>query len=240
MSADSHKSYLSSLGITEFNYFPDDELPPNTVQLKTLVWTASCEPSSSSNAGGLGHRDGIDMLQVKVFTTLLLAVDFVDENILLEVIRSKYGSNKMTISLTEKDVAEQMTGYKSGTMSPIFQLSTMDLFFEKNIEAAIKNNDGFVSVGSGIPFFSLYISWDSLLRAARSTSFVNLCHFSRCITKNERLADVPEGPSRNSSKSISRQLLDAAGKKGRWLQVKSLIDQIGPNFPSVSFRQNIL
>ncbi len=38
----------------------------------------------------------------------------------------------------------------------------------------------------------------------------------------------------SSTKSLSRQLLDAAGKKGRSLEVKKLIDMIGSCFPSVS------
>lgn len=69
---------------------------------------------------------------------------------------------------------------------------------------------------------------------------MDLCHSTRCDAKEEciELSVSEQGINaaviyNNTNKSLSRQLLDASGKKGRFGEVKRLIDVIGSDFPSV-------
>ena len=136
----------------------DESIPPCSIQIKTLIWRVNDEDGSFQH----------------IFATATRMTDYVDEKRLMGIISSKYSfnveiKNKLKLSLAEKEVAEQITGLKSGSISPIFYATQekIDIFFDRNILDDTQSLTQFVSVGSGMPGHSLHLSWETLLRAAQ-------------------------------------------------------------------------
>ena len=171
----------SSVTLSDFKFVNDCDACKNvdfysneTTAIKTGVWeirlrTGTAIQTESSSASS--------QYSTQYVVTGVQMTDRVDINKLHQAIfRGQKFTKKQRprISMATKDIAEQLTGYASGTMAPICHTIPMKLFLEELIirnaqEVNIKGNASHrLLMGSGVPDTILSIPVDMFLDVAKS------------------------------------------------------------------------
>jgi prolyl-tRNA editing enzyme YbaK/EbsC (Cys-tRNA(Pro) deacylase) len=74
------------------------------------------------------------------------------------------------LAMAQKEVAEALTGFKSGTMAPICHSVDMKLFMEKSLFEGVDLSAHRINVGSGMFGKCLSVSAETFLRVAHTSS----------------------------------------------------------------------
>ena len=153
----------------------------NVVDVKTLVWEVILvmphEPPDGKDEGM--QKRVMNEVVDHYFVTALQMEDRVDLQRLYSLVKAKtlisrgsdLGSTRLAVRLAERAVAEELTGFVSGTMPCIAHTTEMPLY----IDSLLASEDrAIVSIGSGANGHSLYIPITEVIRIARSTSEVHV------------------------------------------------------------------
>jgi len=131
----------------------------NVIRVKTLIWEVLYSNDTQRNKAYIVTALGIN--------------DKVSVGCLENLVRKSYScscpSLKICISLAPREVAEDLTGYESGTMAPICHTTPMPLYIDESIirERRTKNTT-IVSVGCGTMGHSLFLKLDDMMKIAET------------------------------------------------------------------------
>jgi len=214
------------------------------VHVKTLIWEAVLVVRCSSGTGRI-----IEEVVDHHFVTALRAEDRVDLQQLYDLVKEHtlesskdegddddnyHEQRRLLIRLAERDLAEELVGYQSGTMPPIAHSTSMPLYFDDTVASM---SSSLLSVGAGDLRYDLYMPTEEMIRVAEiSSSVVHIAPLSLQKRKEARVRK--EEPSRSlgqkrsgepmhhasltntattdeASSEIERQMAEAKGKLER-------------------------
>lgn len=148
-------------GLSEQDEEDQEETTKETLEIdiKTGIWQVRCFDD-----------DGITLLEPYYIVTAISMNDRVDTKKLQKAIKRSANpkiERLPKVSFAPPEIAEQLTGYISGTMSPICHSVDMKLFLEENlISTEVDLNSQKFSLGSGLFGVSVVIPVNRFLQVA--------------------------------------------------------------------------
>jgi len=237
---------------------------PNTIEhIKTLIWEAVLLVPCQSGSGKT-----IEEIIDHYFVTALRVEDRVDLTKLYELVRQhtleatpdelSMQSKRLMLRLAEREMAESLAGFKSGTIPPICHTTSIPLYIDDVITT---DEMALGSLGSGTEGYDVYISVKDMLEIAKSTSLAVHVHalsqrkrsstnltFSENSFRAKSNKDTKMQIASNAMKSSleglqisntngiaakAKLLRTAAKKKGNIEVLRQMLDEIGDEFPSL-------
>ena len=236
----------------------------NVQLVKTLIWEAVVIVPCSSGSGGRIMEEVID----HYFVTALRVEDRVDLQKLYELVKEHTlqatvsdltsQSKRLMLRLANRDIAETLAGFQSGTIPPIAHTTPLPLY----IDDIVASNESLVaSLGSGTIGYDLYIPILEVVRISQLTSsatYVNALTLKKqsspklslpeeLINNDDRtnsvveettaqmsVTDIEKQMTRAKGKAARAKLLRSAAKKQDNVEVLSrMLKDIGDEFPSL-------
>eukprot|EP00978_Attheya_sp_CCMP212_P008909 scaffold21007_cov52-Attheya_sp.AAC.3 len=220
------RSRLMKSGVKRFQFVSDQETSESSdiVHIKTLVWeavragfdqqTTTTTTTTTTMNGDKPIGSQYSELTDHYFVAVLEASDRVDEKALEQQVReysaiSLQNGERLILRLADRDTAEKLTGFISGTIPPIAHTFPMRIFIDQFLISEHFSGDkeenepngsatsaewtgpSIASVGSGQEGHDLHIPMNDMLCFAEKTSDVHVCSISRKSVADQSQSDTP-------------------------------------------------
>lgn len=170
---------------TPVDGFTEEVIPQafdDVIEIKTLVWEVSCnvQPTTEISSAGVDPFYVVAALPINEKVELGILRDMVYKNSNLP-----FGYTPAKISMAPREIAESLTGFRSGSIPPIGHEVPMKVYIDSSIDDSLNH---MISMGSGILGYSLLMPKDDFFRVAEHSTAG--CHIGSFIQSSSRLSSV--------------------------------------------------